>query len=89
MNKGMNMNYRNEILDMTRLYTAQTYDLPVAAYFLAQAVEQVAEYWFEGNFEFDCGMDAQEAVGDSTLAHLVMVKYFELEQEANRVGAGF
>jgi hypothetical protein len=89
MNKGMNMNYRNEVLDMTRLYTAQAYDLPVAAYFLAQAVEQVAEYWFEGNFEFDCGMDAQEAVGDSTLAHLVMVKYFELEQEANVKGAGF
>jgi len=89
MNKGMNMNYRNEVLDMTRLYTAQEYNLPVAAYFLAQAVEQVTEYWFEGNFEFDCGMDAQEAVGDSTLAHMVMVKYFELEQEANVRGAMF
>lgn len=89
MNKGMNMNYRNDILNMTRAYTAQKYNLPVAAYFLTQAVEQVAEYWFEGNFEFDCGMDAQDAVGDSTLAHLVMVKYFELEQEANIKGAGF
>jgi hypothetical protein len=89
MNKGMNMNYRNEVLDMTRFFTAQQYNLPVAAYFLAQAVEQVAEYWFEGSFEFACGMDAQEAVFDSTLAHLVMVKYFELEQEANVKGAGF
>ena len=34
-------------------------------------------------------MYAQDAVFDSTLAHLVMVKYFELEQEANVKGAGF
>ena len=93
MQKGMNMNYRNEVLDMTRLFTAQQYNLPVASYFLAQAVEQVAESWFTvgrpDGFEFACGMDAQEAVFDSLLAHLVMVKYFELEQEANVRGAMF
>jgi hypothetical protein len=83
------MNYRNDILDMTRLYTAQEYNLPVASYCLAQAVEQVADYWFEGNFEFDCGMDAQEAVWTAGLVHMVMVKYFELEEEANARGAMF
>jgi hypothetical protein len=49
----------------------------------------MAENWFAGDFEYACGMDAQDAAGDSSLTHLVMVKYFELEQEDNRVGAGF
>ena len=83
------MNYRNEILDMVRLKTAQDYGLPADSLLLYKAAEVMSENWFAFDFEFACGMDAQEAVGDSTLAHLVMVKYFELEQEANVKGAGF
>jgi len=81
------MNYRNEILDMVRLKTAQDYGLPPTSLLLYKAAEVMSENWFANDFEFDCGMDAQEAVGDSTLVHLVMVKYFELEQEANVRGA--
>jgi hypothetical protein len=82
------MNYRNEIICAAALRAAQEYSLPVD-YFLLNAAEVMAENWFAGDFEYACGMDAQDAAGDSSLAHLVMVKYFELEQEANRVGAGF
>jgi len=83
------MNYRNEVLDMLCRYTAQEYNLPVDSLILREAAECAAEYWFQGSFEFDCGMDAQEAVGDSTLAHFTMVNYFQLEHEANQIGAGF
>jgi hypothetical protein len=83
------MNYRNEIIDMTIRYVSQEYDLPAGSRFLAKAAEEVTEYWFEGDFEFDCGMDAQEAVGDYALAERVMSKYFQLEHEANVRGAMF
>ena len=83
------MNYRNDILDMVRLKSAQDYGLPADSLLLYKATETMTENWFAGDFEFKCGMDAQDAAGDSTLTHLVMVKYFELEQEDNRVGAGF
>lgn len=80
------MNYRDQILDMTRLYTAQTYGLPVAAYWLAKAVEQVCDCWFincrPDGYDFECGMDAQEAVADALLAHLVKMKFVELERAA-------
>jgi hypothetical protein len=89
MNKGMNMNYRTDILDMVRRKTAQVYLLPADSLLLYKATEMMSENWFAGDFEFKCGFDAQEAAGDSSLTHLVMVKYFELEQEDNRVGAGF
>jgi hypothetical protein len=82
------MNYRNEIIDMTINYVAQEYDLPAGSYFLAKAAEEVAEYWFEGNFEFDCGMDAQDVI-DYSLAERVMATYYHLEHEANVIGAGF
>ena len=83
------MNYRSEIIDMASRYTAQEYALPADSLILREAVEETVEYWFEGYFEFACGLDAQEAVGDSTLAHMVMVNYYQLEQEANQIGAGF
>jgi hypothetical protein len=86
MNKGMNMNYRTDILDMVRRKTAQDYQLPADSLLLYKATEVMAENWFAGDFEYACGMDAQDAAGDSSLTHLVMVKYFELEQEDNRVG---
>ena len=83
------MNYRNEILDMVRLKTAQDYGLPADSLMLYEAAEVMSENWFANDFEFDCGMDAQDAAGDSSLTHLVMVKYYELEQEFNTTGAGF
>ena len=82
------MNYRNEIICAATLRAAQEYNLPVD-YFLLNAAEMMSENWFAGNVEYACGMDAQEAAGDSSLTHLVMVKYFELEQQANVKGAGF
>jgi hypothetical protein len=81
------MNYRNEIIYMAARRAAQEYNLP-ADYFLLNAAEQAAEYWFEGNFEFACGLDAQDEVNYS-LAREVMVKYYSLVEQANRVGAGF
>ena len=92
MNKGMDrklINYVDAILDMVRLKTAQDYGLPANSLMLYKAAEVMAENWFAGDFEYACGMDAQDAAGDSSLTHLVMVKYFELEQEANNTGAGF
>ena len=96
MNKGMNMkliNYRTDILDMVRRKTAQDYQLPADSLMLYEAAEVVAENWFincrPDGFQFECGMDAQDAVNDSLLTHLVMVKYFELEQQFNNTGAGF
>ena len=83
------INYRTDILDMVRRKTAQDYQLPADSLLLYKATEVMTENWFAGEFEYACGMDAQDAVGDSSLTHLVMVKYFELEQEANITGAGF
>jgi len=83
------MNYRTDILDMVRRKTAQDYQLPADSLMLYKATEVMSENWFAGDFEYACGIDAQDAAGDSSLTHLVMVKYFELEQEANITGAGF
>lgn len=83
-------NYRPDILDMVRRKTAQDYQLPADSLLLYKATEVMTENWFAGeNFEYACGMDAQDAAGDSSLTHLVMVKYFELEKEFNTTGAGF
>jgi hypothetical protein len=83
------MNYRTDILDMVRRKTAQDYQLPADSLMLYKATEVMTENWFANDFEYACGMDAQDAAGDSSLTHLVMVKYFELEQEFNNTGAGF
>lgn len=88
MDKGMNMNYRTDILNMVRHKTAQVYLLPVDSLSLYKATEVMVENWFAGDFEFQYGFEAQEAAGDSTLTHLVMVKYFELEQNINYIGVG-
>ena len=86
------INYRTNILDMVRRKTAQDYGMPADSLMMYEAAEVVAENWFincrPDGFWFECGMDAQEAVNDSLLTHLVMVKYFELEQQFNNTGAG-
>jgi len=80
------MNYRNLILDLTRYNTAQKLDLPVAAYWLEVAVEQVCDRWFPGNrpdgYDFESATDAAEAADDGLLAHLVNEKFVELQQAA-------
>ena len=80
------VNYRTEILDMVRRKTAQDYGLLADSLMMYEAAEVVAEDWFingcPDGFQFECGLDAQEAVNDSLLTHLVMVKYFEIEAEA-------
>lgn len=76
------VNYRTEILDMVRRKTAQDYGLLADSLMLYEAAEVMAENWFAGDFEYACGMDAQDAAGNSSLTHLVMVKYYEIEAEA-------
>ena len=82
------MNYRTDIIEMTKLCTAETYGLPVDNYFMAWATEQVVEYWFDGKFDFDCGMDAQEQI-DYSLVQMVMERYFKLEHESALAANGF
>jgi hypothetical protein len=86
------MNYRHEIVDMTIHFVASNYDMPHNDSLLAKAVEEEIEYWFSGDFEFDCIVDARNLI-DHSLAERVMDNYYQkevferyrrLEQEENR-----
>ena len=80
------MNYRNLILDLTRYNTAEKLGLPVAAYWLEVAVEQVCDRWFNDTrpdgYHFESAMDAAEAADAGLLAYLVNAKFVELQQTA-------